>query len=129
MQNDMTAAIGSASAPMVSICCTVARHRRRLPTTGKMRGSVSRTRHRLQRQRAGVLGTAYRGSADSFDWRHVNCTSYPNARKMWSNSVASATNLASPRSPITRSGTPRVDASVAASSSVAIAEVSRYEPP
>ena len=45
---------------------------------------------------------------------------------MRSNSVASATNLVSPPRPITPSGTPRFDASVAASSSVAIAEVSRY---
>ena len=40
MQKDMTAAIGSASAPIVSICCTVARHRRRLPLTGATRGSL-----------------------------------------------------------------------------------------
>jgi hypothetical protein len=44
---------------------------------------------------------------------------------MRSNSVPSATNLASPPRPITPSATPRFDANVAASSSVAIAEVSR----
>jgi len=45
MQKDMTAAMGSASAPMASICCTVARHRRRMPMTGATRGSLSVTSH------------------------------------------------------------------------------------
>ena len=44
--SNTAAGIGSASAPMLSICCTAVRHRRRLPANGMIRGSVSRTAQR-----------------------------------------------------------------------------------
>ena len=125
----MSAVIGSAATPMMSICCTAARHRRRLPATGMMRGSVSRARPNCS-VRAPASSTpdnvkrptrAERASRE----HHLASQS---AMKMRSSSAPSATTLASPRSPTTRSRTAVAsDASVAASSSVAIAEVSRWD--
>jgi hypothetical protein len=50
----------------------------------------------LQRKRADLFGAAHRGATNSFDRLHVNCTSYPKARKMWSTSITIPADGAAP---------------------------------
>ena len=105
VHSDMAPDMGSALAPMASICCTTERQRLPVPTIGNIRGSFRSTDQNCMVNAPASSTRTTGGLPDLLQKGHRNSTSDPHARKIVSSWAISASVLLWPLIPVTHSFT------------------------